>query len=74
VRGSTYPLDSKQVQRYYRKAKKGSVTQVDASFIAEAVAEINIPIAQSLDVPSQPPIGAVDQSLAGLGGGGVSVA
>jgi hypothetical protein len=37
-----YPSDSKQAQRYYRKAKKGSVAQVDASLIAEAVAAINV--------------------------------
>jgi hypothetical protein len=67
VRAPIYPLDSKQVQRYYRKAKKGSVAQVDASLIAEAVEAINVPIAQSLGVPSQPPIGAVDQSSTTLG-------
>jgi len=33
---------------------------VVASLIAEAVATINVPIAQSVDVPSSPPIGAVD--------------
>jgi hypothetical protein len=69
-----YPSVYKQVQRYYRKAKKSSVGLVDASLFAEAVATINNPIAQSLGVPSQPPFGAVDQSLTALGGGGVSVA
>jgi hypothetical protein len=39
-----YLLDSKQVQRYYRKAKKGNVAQVDASLIAKVVAAINVPI------------------------------
>jgi hypothetical protein len=54
--------------------KKGSVAQVDVSLIAEAVAAINVPIAQSLGVPSQPPIEVVDQSSTALGGGGVSIA
>jgi len=53
--------------------KKGSVAQVDTSLIAEAVAAINVPIAQSLDVPSQPPIGAMDRPSMALGGGGASV-
>jgi len=73
-RDPIYPSDSKQVQRYYRKVKKGSVAQVDASLITEAMATINVPIAQSLGVPSQPPIGAVDQPSTTLGGEGVSVA
>ncbi|XP_062170427.1 protein IQ-DOMAIN 18-like [Alnus glutinosa] len=40
-----YPSKSKQVKRYYQKAKKGSVAQVDTSLIVEAVAAINVPIA-----------------------------
>jgi hypothetical protein len=69
-----YSSDSKQVQRYYRKVNKGNVAQVDASPIAKAVVAINVPIALSWGVPSQPPIKAVDQSSMMLGGGGVSVA
>jgi hypothetical protein len=69
-----YSSNSKQVQRYYWKAKKDGVAQVGASLIAEAVAAINVLITQSMGVPSQPPFGVVDQSLTVLGGGGVSVA
>jgi hypothetical protein len=47
---------------------------VYASLIAEAVVAINVLITQFLGVPSQPPIGVVDQSSTTLGGRGVSVA
>jgi len=47
---------------------------VDAYLIAEAVTTINVLVAQSLGVPSQPPIRVVVQSLTALGGGRVSVA
>jgi len=38
-----YPSDSKQVHKYYWKAKKGSVAQLDVSLLAEAVAAISVP-------------------------------
>jgi hypothetical protein len=62
------------VQRYYWKAKKGNVAQVDTSLIVEAVAAINVPTVQSLGVSSQPPIKVMDRSSMVLRGGGVSVA
>jgi hypothetical protein len=58
------------MQRYYRKAKKGSVAQMDISLLAEAVAAISVLKAQPCGVLSQPSIGAVVQPALVPGGRG----
>jgi hypothetical protein len=68
-----YPSDSKQVQRHYQKAKKGSVAQLDVSLLAKAVVAISVPKAQSWGVLSQPSIGVVVQPMLAPSGGGVSL-